>query len=669
LNITIKTKFFVLTALSLLLLAGGVALFTSSSVERNMAAMQEQAAENALNLGTMNVRDQYRSLVRWRVSEVLGVRQFMNDFAATMSLVQRQAVSGGAVLESPVELLEAFHLPSNVGILAFDQDLKPVYTRGNAPLTAMRADGRDIKGRPVASTMRREAREGNPANCVVQDSSDSEYYGTHVWLPAWGWTVGLWIDLNALKVREKELIHSMIRDLGDSLGAVSIGSSGYLFIFSGEGEAILPPPGHEGRTIEIRDADTGADVLERLRQASDKPDSPVSAVVERDGKKRTWQARVSSVKALDWYIVSVAFVDEVRTPGRRLSTQLGLGIAVAALVIMLTTLWLAGRLTNPLTQLASYARKIPEQNFMEKAEPDPLLNGLAEARKDEVGGLATSMLFMDAALRERVQELLSATAARERIEGELAVAHEIQMGMLPKAIRHTEASPAFTLQAFLEPAKEIGGDLYDFFMLDENRLIFAVGDVSGKGVPAALFMSATLSLLRAGAPLQPSPQDLMEAINNALAKDNPRCMFVTLLLGILDLRTGELCYANGGHNYPVLLKADGSCDYLKGISGPLVGTIEGIPYEGLQTALEPGDALFVYTDGVTEAMDKEMNLFTDKALLKTLGESGTTDPGETIALIREAVAGHVRGHPASDDITMLCVRYEGGYEGTFKTNG
>ncbi|MBU1247804.1 MAG: SpoIIE family protein phosphatase [Proteobacteria bacterium] len=664
--ISIKTKFSVLTALSLLLLAGGVALYTSRNVEQNMVVMQEQAAVNALNLSTMNVNDQYRSLVRWRVGEVLAVKQFLADFAATMGVVEEQVHASGSALSSPEAILEAFHLPQNVGFLAFDQDLNVVFTRGNVPSKIKLASARDIKGRAVASTMQREAQAGRTANCVVQETGGTEYYGAHVWLPTWKWTVGLWIDLNALKLKEAELTRSMIQDLNKSVGEVSIGSSGYLFIFTGKNGVIIPGPGQTVTTLDIKDALTGEDILEKLRQGAATPGVPIRAVVREQGKNRTWQARVSRVKALDWYIVSVAYLDEVKTPGRNLSIQLAIGIGITALVILAASLWLSSRMTAPLMQLARYARKVPDQDFMEAAEADPTLRDLAKTRNDEVGGLAQSLVFMDRALRERVQELLTATAARERIESELAVAHEIQMGMLPRAFKQTEnPPPAFALQAFLEPAKEIGGDLYDFFMLDEDHLCFAVGDVSGKGIPAALFMSATLSLLRAGAQLKRPPEKLMESMNDALSKDNPRCMFVTLLFGILNIRTGEIAFANGGHNPPVILSASGDCAFLTGISGPLVGSMGDLPYEGLFTTLKPGDALFAYSDGVTEAMDKDMALFSDELLLQTLQQGGTTAPGEVLALVRDAVAEHVKGHPASDDITMLCLRYEG----TPKNNG
>ena len=268
-------------------------------------------------------------------------------------------------------------------------------------------------------------------------------------------------------------------------------------------------------------------------------------------------------------------------------------------------------------------------------------------------------MFKDKTLRSRVRELMEATSSRERLEGELSAATEIQMGFLPKPLPPDVAAGRFSLAASLVPAREVGGDLYDFFMLDDRHLCFIIGDVSDKGVPASLFMSMTLTLIRSRAGSHPSPEHLMAEVNENLARDNAKCMFVTLFIGVLDLDTGELLYANGGHNPPLRLGDDGVA-WLKGISGPVVGAMEGMNYTLLRTVVRPGETLFLYTDGVNEAMNAEGDVYSNEAMFRALASSPSQEPASVLRHMLDDVSVHVNGNTASDDMTILCVRYFGG---------
>jgi sigma-B regulation protein RsbU (phosphoserine phosphatase) len=262
-------------------------------------------------------------------------------------------------------------------------------------------------------------------------------------------------------------------------------------------------------------------------------------------------------------------------------------------------------------------------------------------------------------LRFRMAEKESRKRAGEihRMETELNVAREIQMGVIPKVFPPFPDQDNFDLYADLIPAREVGGDLYDFFFMDEDHLCFTIGDVADKGVPASLFMVITRTLVKNLSPFCTSPADLMTRINDILSIDNPKSLFVTLFIGVLNLKTGEVAYANGGHNPSVIFSGSKGIFYKTGISGPAVGAMPDMTYEDLSFTLEPGDSIFLYTDGVTEAMDKEMNEFTDKALLKIC----TTLEKESVTQVVKEVLQQVRRHagktPQSDDIAMLMLRF------------
>jgi PAS domain S-box-containing protein len=247
---------------------------------------------------------------------------------------------------------------------------------------------------------------------------------------------------------------------------------------------------------------------------------------------------------------------------------------------------------------------------------------------------------------------------KKRMQQELKLGGKIQLEMLPKTFTGESDDQRLSLYATLQPARELGGDFYDFFYVDDNRLLFCVGDVSDKGVPSALFMVMAKTLIRVGATQSESPAAIVTLVNDDISYDNPSCMFVTLFVGIIDIRTGTLRFCNAGHNPPYVIRKNGQLDRLDNRHGPAVGAMVGLPYAEDQTQLDSGDSLVAYTDGVTEAFGEAGQMYDEERLVHLLRSSASSTPREIVDSIVASVSSFAGSTNQSDDITLLAIRAE-----------
>ncbi len=328
---------------------------------------------------------------------------------------------------------------------------------------------------------------------------------------------------------------------------------------------------------------------------------------------------------------------------------------VGGLVLLAASLTLAAlsirRVVRPLRRLADSAARIATGD-LDTEVPQV-------ATRDEVGALSRSFEDMRRSLKEYIANLAETTSAKERIESELKIAHTIQMSFLPKRLLPGRAGEAFELEALLEPAKEVGGDLYDYFFVDADHLFFTVGDVSDKGVPAALFMAVTKTLIKGIASDVIPPSEVLTRVNRELCSENTEAMFVTVFCGTLDLKTGELRYSNAGHNPPLALRQSGGAEWLDVPPGLVLGVDGDSVYETRTGRLRPGETLLVYSDGVTEAMNPKRQLYSDARLKEVAGGCSDKVAAEAVQTILRSTREFAAGATQSDDITILAVRYKG----------
>ncbi|MCR5567283.1 MAG: SpoIIE family protein phosphatase [Clostridiales bacterium] len=351
-------------------------------------------------------------------------------------------------------------------------------------------------------------------------------------------------------------------------------------------------------------------------------------------------------------------MDVLATARKKYLSKIVLALIILVLLVILGQgAFLHRTLLQPLKQISDEAKRFSKENVKaEKKLQDTIRN------RDEIGHLAASIDKMEDRIQNYIESITQITAEKERINTELALATRIQADMLPHVFPPFPDRNEFDLYASMDPAREVGGDFYDYFLVDDDHLCMVMADVSGKGVPAALFMMASMILLRNNAMLGKSPAEILTDVNAAVCANNREEMFVTVWLGILEISTGRLTASNAGHEYPVLMRAGGEFELYKDRHGFVIGGMEGIRYKQYELQINPGDRLFLYTDGVPEATDADKELFGTERMIQALNEHKDRPPEAVLNGVRRAVDGFVKEAEQFDDLTMLCLAYRGSAE-------
>lgn len=345
-----------------------------------------------------------------------------------------------------------------------------------------------------------------------------------------------------------------------------------------------------------------------------------------------------------WSLAIVCPEDDIFVGFRRFRNTLLLSIILGLILMFLVMYIIIRRQIRPLSRLASHAETLASGNLdVELPHMD---------RTDEVGVLNRAFRYMQVSLRKYIDELTTATAKRERIEGELQIARDIQMGMVPRKFPAFPERKDIDLYASMTPAKEVGGDLYDYFIKD-NYLYFAVADVSGKGVPASLFMAVTRNLFRVVGSACLPPEEIARQINDTVSEDNEQLMFITMFIGRINLEDGSLSFCNCGHNPPVLL--GDTPEFMECEPNVPLGIAPGFVFKGQTIKDFRGTPILLYTDGLNEAENSAHEEFGNDRLLETLSASPFLDSQSTIQALLDAVHAHVGGAEQSDDLTLLCI--------------
>ena len=345
-----------------------------------------------------------------------------------------------------------------------------------------------------------------------------------------------------------------------------------------------------------------------------------------------------------WSLAIVCPESDIFGGYNRLRNVLLASIILGLTLMFLVMNYLIRRQLAPLSRLAKSAEVMASGNL------DADIPHME--RKDEVGTLNRAFRYMQVSLRDYIDKLTTATAKRERIEGELQIARDIQMGMVPRNFPAFPGRTDIDLFASMSPAKEVGGDLYDYF-IKEDKLYFCIADVSGKGVPASLFMAVVRNLFRVVASEGEVPEEIARRINDTVSEDNEQLMFITMFIGMADLKTGKLSFCNCGHNPPVLL--GGKPGFMECEPNVPLGIAPGFVFKGQSIKDFRGTPILLYTDGLNEAENSAHEELGNDRLIQSLSENPYKDAQATIDTLLDTVAAHVGDAEQSDDLTLLCI--------------
>jgi len=438
--------------------------------------------------------------------------------------------------------------------------------------------------------------------------------------------------------------------LKDFVESIKAYENGFAFLISAKGTIITHPKEDQAVMQNIFEIAEERD-YEVLRKAAEDMIGGGSGFIPFetpliDGKAWLFY---TTLPASNWSLSIIIPEDEFMTDLHELNRDLLiLGIS-GFVLIMLIVIFISRRITKPLTSLARVATEIGKGEFDTKFAPS--------ISKDEIGQLNASIHKMQTELKNYIKDLQETTAAKEKIESELQIARDIQQGIIPKIFPAFPERDTIDLFAMLEPARDVGGDLYDFFFIDDEHLCFTIGDVSGKGVPASLFMAITRTLLRARMDTSFSVNEVIEAMNNELCLENENAMFVTMFLGILNVETGHIVYCNAGHNYPFIIKPDGKVVELKGTHGTPLGAMPDMVFGSSELQLDSHDTLMLYTDGVSEAIDVDENQYTEERIRNKLSEFKDVNPETITKSLINDLDQFVGEADQFDDITMLVINW------------
>ena len=346
----------------------------------------------------------------------------------------------------------------------------------------------------------------------------------------------------------------------------------------------------------------------------------------------------------------ISELEEARRPFLKEIALSAFLLAVFASII--AAVYIRRQFVDPITRISEEASRFARENTL--GEPLDEISRLSE-----IANLADSITTMESDMVNYIENLTEITAEKERIGTELALASTIQENSIPNEFPAFPDRTEFDIYASMKPAKAVGGDFYNFFLIDQDHLAMAVGDVSGKGVPAALFMMVANIMISNRTHMGGTPAEILEYVNQMVCERNKADMFVTVWLGILELSTGKLIAANAGHEYPAIRRGNGQFEILKDKHGFVVGGMEGIRYKDYELHLEPGSKIFIYTDGVPEAETTENEMFGTERMLDALNQDAEAAPMQILKNVQSAVEDFVKDAEQFDDLTMLCMEYRG----------
>ena len=452
--------------------------------------------------------------------------------------------------------------------------------------------------------------------------------------------------------------------------------AGFAFIVNQDGKVIFSPI--EKGILEVKESDHAADLRESenigLGIFISKALEGKTGIEEVEVEGKTYYMTGAPINTVGWAIVNVVDKEMTEQPtvmmiekynrsvdaakekidenSRNSRSTILVLIAIILIIGTGSSIVLAKKIVKPLNLMSKSVKEISGENLDFEVRNEYRTG-------DEIEVLADSFDDLSKRTKKYIEENTRITKEKERISAELNVATQIQADMLPRIFPAFPDRKEFDLYASMDPAKEVGGDFYDFFLIDNDHLAMVMADVSGKGVPAALFMVIAKTLIKNRTMMGGTPSEILRDVNNQLCEGNEAELFVTVWMAILTISTGEGIASNAGHEHPALMRKGGKYELVTYRHSPALAVMPGVKFREHTFKLEPGDRVFVYTDGVAEATNANNELFGSERLLEALNSNLEADTKETLKIMEKSILDFVGDAPQFDDITMLNLSYIG----------
>jgi len=677
-SMSFTTRMLVLILILLIITTITFMLITQYEVERTIRHTINASIKDMRQLISLYVDNQYRSLVFHKENVLNLYKQKLKDLTDIAlanvqyfhQLAKKNILSEEDAREFALRSIEQFRYGNNDYFFVYDKDNVAIAHPDPEIRGSNMTEYQDLKSNYPLKLIRETILEkGKGYNSFwymrLEEEKPIEKLTYSTYYEPWEWIIGTGFYIDDLEKEYKESLDEMLSEFRKTFSKIRIGTNGYFFIFN-KNHIVLVHPTMDGMDFtEVDVPGMGMEHWYSLERASKNPDVPHTYYWDKPGHIGNFVfkkiAYVDYFEPLNWYIVSTYYEDELNEPVKNIFRK-ELFTALAAILISgILTYFLVKKFTRPVKVLTAHARNLIRNNFVSDDDKD--LIGLSKRSNDELSNLAVTFIKMEERLQKYIHDLKETTAAKEKIQSELRIAHKIQMGMLPSANPDFASNKNLSLKALLEPAREVGGDLYDYFFLNDDHLCFLIGDVSDKGVPAALFMARSKSLIRSTAMLLNkdkhtfySSSEILNQVNAELCMENTHCMFLTIIIGIINIKNGNVTLSNAGHNPPFLVR-EKTWRILNFEPRMPIGVRPHTNYTDHAISLKNKDCIFLYTDGVTEAINEAGEFFSEKILEKTLRKTESVRPDTIINHVMKEVRMFVGKIPQADDITMICLQY------------
>ena len=635
---SLRTKIILITTCLLLLVVFSICYYLLNTQRQNYIKREIAFQESTSGLLADSVSSQYFNYINQQIIELLNERinlknktsiiEYYNNFISSLS-----AKDYKNLLNNQSHEINNF----NLHLFVYDHDTD-CYFYNDADSDLLTASGTAQANRNIQNTLKGEI---SPSGYFLAINHDNDYYLAYfVHNRKNNRSFALVKNIKELSDRYSKDDQILLNSVRESLNFINEHWSGQILIFKNDRVILQTDP----------NSNIGSQLPFEYLTRSKEQNFPTELV----SLDKQYFLKVNYFKSLDWYLVSIRDADDVFEPILAL-TKFVIMVGLITVLIAFMLIFLFTRsITASLSNLSKKAYQIAKSDLSDPKAMDLMLSDIKATGTDEIGTLEKAIVHMGKSINDNVNSLITISSKQSRIEGELNAARDIQKGLLPA----NDALPQSKIISFascLYPAKEVAGDFYDIFRVDDTHIAFVIGDVSDKGVPAALFMSTTITMMRQALSLGKTPASALTSVNKRLAERNPNMMFVTMIALTLD-ETTEICtICNAGHCPPIIINKNEVLE-LENLSGAAAGVMEDLQYSEFTYKLNKGQSLVLYTDGISEAQNEAGNFFGVEKIQQILQNTAHLSSEEILNILNNEVSIFRGNALQSDDITALCIQ-------------